>query len=96
MDMAKKRKDSEYWIKFYEPIHSNIRLFATERFSGGIRNVYDARTHRPRLPIRDHAEAGAVLMIVQCMGLENGRTIQFSKDEQKRLDAIGLLREAQE
>jgi hypothetical protein len=89
--MAKKRKDSEYWIKFYEPIYPNIRLLATERFSGGWKNLYNAKTHQPRLPVRDHGEAGAVLIVVEKMAEENGRTVQFGRDERKRLDAIGLL-----
>jgi hypothetical protein len=87
--MDKERKDSEYLIKFYEPIYPNIRLFVTERSNGG-KNIYNSRTKKPRPPIRDDAEAGAVLIIVECMGIENGRTVQFFADERKRLNAIGL------
>src|SRR4029077_14631609 len=89
--MEKKRKSSGYWINCFEPQYANIRLYATERYTGGWKNVYNARDHRQLAPIRDSAEAGAVLIVVQCMALENGRIVQYSADEQKRLDAIGSL-----
>ena len=87
--MAKKRPRSEELIEFFEPTYPNIRVLVTERWTSG-KNLYDSTWHRPKPPVRDHREAAAILFIVQQLAKETGRLIQWSKDEQKRLDRMGL------
>jgi hypothetical protein len=85
------RKDAEYVIKFYEPLYPNIRLYTSERFNGRFRNLYNSQTHRPRAPIRDHAEAGAILHVLECMAIESNKIIQLSADESRQFSKMGLV-----
>ena len=80
---------SEELIKFFESVYPNIRLFAAQRMTSG-KNLYNAKTHKVKPPIRDNDEAGAVLLVVEKILREQEKQPQFSRDEQKRLDKIGL------
>jgi hypothetical protein len=82
-------KSSEELIRFFEPIYPGIRRSVANRIVTG-KNLYNARTHKVKSPVRDDGEAGAILLIVESIMKETHKRPQFYKDEQRRLDRIGL------
>jgi hypothetical protein len=87
------RKDSEYWIKFYEPVYPNIRFRAMERFRGGIRNLCNSKTGHARWPIRDDGEVAAILVVLESMAIEANKIIELSADEARIAQRLGLIPE---
>jgi hypothetical protein len=91
-----KRKDSEYKFKSYESLYPNIRFLTFERRRGGIRNLYDSKTHHAKAPVRDDGEASAALDCLESLAMESKKIIQLSADEAKNAQKLGLLPDGQQ
>jgi hypothetical protein len=87
--MARKPR-SEELLDLFERKFPNIRSYVTLRMLSG-KNLYDARTHKVRAPLRDEEESGAILFVVRQMLEETGKRPQFFKDEQRRLEKMRHL-----
>jgi hypothetical protein len=86
-----KRKNSEYKFKSYEPLFPNIRWLTYERCRCAIRNLFNAKTHHAKYPIRNDAEASAILDCMESVAIERHKIIELSADEVKNAQKLGLI-----